>query len=246
MAIAVSEAAATAIAAAIREGNVQQLALYQTFIAYLDLNFGQSAATIPGSPAAVQRGQAQAINDISILLANMMDQQQKLVSAIEVVQTSLASISSQAAASVTTQQLALSDQLKSNKFKQQTTNDSLKRAGLPETKVTEQTFAESTKEMVDDTLVLKSQIGIASLVERQISGAVQWIGQTMLDLVSQTFIGAGARQAVLTIKGWLGFKEPIVLSVKTGVAAKAATRGAFLTDPTPLPVEGGAPPGMSA
>jgi hypothetical protein len=241
MAVAVSDAAAVAIAAAIEKQTVQQLAIYQTFIAYLDLNFAQSAASIPGSPAMAQRVQAQAVNDISVVLTNMMDQQQKLVSAIEVIQTALAGLNSQAAAGVTTQQLALSDQLKANKFKQQTTNDSLKRAGLPETEVTEKSFAESTKEMVDNTLTLKSQISIASLVERQLSDALQWISTTIFDLVSQTFIGATARGFVTTIKGWIGIKEPEAQSVKSGIAGKAAARSGLLVDPAPLPVQGAIP-----
>jgi hypothetical protein len=241
MAIAVSEAAATSIAAAIREQTINQTALYSTFIAYLDLNFGQSAALIPGSPATAQRVQAQAVNDISVVLTNMMDQQQKLISSIEVIQTALAGLNSQAAAGVTTQQLALSDQIKANKFKQQTTNDSLKRAGLPETKVAEESFIESTKEMVDNTLILKSQISVASLIERQLSDALKWIGTTMLDLVSQTFIGAAARGFVTTIKGWIGIKDPIAQSAKIGVAGKAAARAGLLVDPAPIPVEGAAP-----
>jgi hypothetical protein len=238
MAVAVSEAAATAIAAAIREQTVQQGTLYVSLIAYLNLNFGQAAATIPGSPAAVQRAQAQAVNDIVTVLSNMMDQQQKMVSAIEVIQTALAGLNSQAAAGVTTQQLALSDQVKSNKFKQQTTNDSLKRAGLPETEVAEESFIESTKEMIDNTLTLKTQISFASLVERQLSDAIKWIATTMFDLVSQTFIGAAARGFVNTIKGWLGIKEPQAASAKVGVAGKSATRAAALVDPLVLPVVG--------
>jgi hypothetical protein len=166
----------------------------------------------------------------------MMDQQQKMVSAIEVIQTALAGVNSQVAAGVTTQQLALSDQIKANKFKQQTTNESLKRAGLPETEVAEESFLESTKEMIDNTLTLKTQISFASLVERQLSDAIKWIATTMFDLVSQTFIGAAARGFVTTIKGWLGIKEPEATSAKIGVAGKSAVRSAALVDPTTLPV----------
>jgi hypothetical protein len=241
MAIAVSEAAATAIAAAIREQTIQQGTLYVSLIAYLNLNFGQAATAIPGSPAAAQRVQAQAVNDISVVLTNMMDQQQKLISAIEVIQTALAGLNSQAAAGVTTQQLALSDQIKANKFKQQTTNESLKRAGLPETEVAEESFLESTKEMIDNTLSLKTQITIASLIERQLSDAITWIGTTMLDLVSQTFIGAAARGFVTIIKGWIGIKDPVAQSAKIGIAGKAAARAGLLVDPAPIPVEGAAP-----
>jgi hypothetical protein len=247
LAVAVSETAAAAIATAIEQQTVQQAALYSTFIAYLDLNFGQAAAVIPGSPAAAVRAQAQALNDIPVLLTSMLDQQQKTVAALEGLQVALAGVSSQIASGVTTAQVAVSDQIKMNKFKKQTANEALERAGLPPTEVKEPDFAQATKEAVDDTLLFKAQINITTLIERQISDAFSWVGLTMADLVKNSFVGDAARSAVLVIKGWLGIKEPILLSIKTGAGVKADARALLLADPVPIGVQSTATwTGMSA
>jgi hypothetical protein len=234
MAIAVSEAAATAIAAAIREGNVQQLAIYETFITYLELNYGKPGSLIPGTPAAVQLAQARAINDIPPILTTMLDQQQKMVSAIEVIQNALAGISSQIASGVTTQQVAVSDQIKMNKFKKQSANDALDRAGLPPVEVKEPAFKEATEEAVQDTLIFKSQIGISTLIERQISEAFAWVALTMADLIKNSFLGDAAEGVVKIIKGWLGIKEKEVTQVKSLAATKADARGILLGEPLPI------------
>jgi hypothetical protein len=171
----------------------------------------------------------------------MLDQQQKMKSSIDTLQSGLASVSSQLAAGVTTTQLATADQIKANKFQQQTTNASLKRADLPETEVSDESFLSSTQKLVDDTLTFKSQIGISSLVEGQISSAIGWTATTVGNMVSNSFIGSGARTALGTVKGWLKITETKLAVVKTTTEQTAAARGALLLDAKPpLPVEGSA------
>jgi hypothetical protein len=236
MAVAVSEAAASAIAAAIREGNVQQLATYQTFIAYLDLNFGQAAAQIPGSPAMAQRVLAQNSTDILIVLSNMLKQQQSLVAEVQVIQTALAGISSQVAAGVTTAQVAASDQIKANQFHQQTTNASLKRADLPETEVTDESFLESTKKLVDDTISFKSQIFSSTLISDQLTSAVSWTATSLGNYVSASYVGKAVQDSQIfqRIKGFfVKAKEPKEELVKTSITAQADLRAKALLDPTP-------------
>jgi hypothetical protein len=234
MAIAVSEAAATAIAAAIEKQTavmVTQNALFNTF---LTANFSPAGALVPNTPVAISRVTANGINDMTVIMTTMLDQQQKTVAALEVLQNALAGISSQIASGVTTAQVAASDQIKMNKFKKQTANEALERAGLPPTEVKEPAFKEATKEAVEDTLIFKSQIGISTLIERQISDALSWIGLTMTDLIANSIVGDTAKSVIGKIKVFLGIKEPIVLTIKTGAAAKADARGVLLADPVPI------------
>lgn len=236
MAVAVSDTAAMAIAAAIKEQNIQQLALYETFIAYLDLNFGTSATSLPGTPAAVARMQAQALNDISVLLSEMIDQQKKLTASVQVLQSSLGNISANVAAGVTTQQLAVADQIKNNKFQQETTNASLERAELPKTIIQPTEIVESIQGAVQDTLVIKSQVKASALVEEQITSAVSWTTTTVNNIIANSFIGTAATNAWGTLKGWLNISDPPIK--QTIAEAKAATRNSLLVDPTTIPSDG--------
>ena len=242
MSLVVSDTAALAIATAIEAQTVQQGALYATFIAYLDLNFGQAAAVIPGSPAMAQRIQAQNSTDILVVMSNMLAQQQSLVAEIQVIQTALAGISSQVASGVTTMQISTADQIKANKFQQQTTNASLKRAELPETEVTDETFAESTKKLVDDTLTFKSQIGISTLIESQITSAITWTSTTAGNFVSTSFVGQAVQNSTIfqRIKGFfIAAKETKTEALKATIAVSAETRGKALLDPAPKINTGG-------
>lgn len=241
MAIAVSDAAAQAIAAAIREQTATHSALFASFITYLDANFGQIAAIIPGSPAAAQRSQAQSLNDINSIMASMLDQQQKIKASIEVLQSGVASVSSQVAAGVTTMQMATANEIKDSKFQQLTTNAALARAGLPETQVPEATFLQTTEETVTNSLTFKSQIATTNLVEQQISTAIAWTTTTLGNMVSNSFIGEAARKLVGIAKGYLPSIEPKATAVKAATEAATAARKVMLSDATPaLPVNGSA------
>ena len=233
MAVAVSDSAATAIAAAI-ENQTKVIAAQNTFIeGFLLANFSPAGATVPNTPVAISRVAASGINDMTVLLTTMIDQQQKMVSAIELIQNALAGVSSQIASGVTTQQVAVSDQIKMNKFKKQSANDALDRAGLPPVEVKEPAFKEATEEAVQDTLIFKAQIGISTLIERQISEAFTWVALTMADLIKNSFLGSAAAEGVKIVKGWLGIKEPNVTQVKSLAAEKADIRGLLLADPAP-------------
>lgn len=238
MAVAVSEAAATAIAAAIREQTQVITTQNLAFNTFLVNNFSPAGALIPNSPVAIARVQAQSINDIQMIMVNMVSQQQLIVAALEVVQSGMASVSTQVAAGVTTNQLAVAAQIKAHKFEQQTTNAALTRAGLPETEVTDQSFLDSATAVVNDAVVFKSQIGIAALIEGQITSAISQTATTLGNMVSNSFIGEAARSAFGTIKTFIFGKEPEVQKDKTVSEAAAATRAGLLTDAKP-PLTGG-------
>lgn len=233
MAIAVSEAGALKVAAAIdKQTGVlnTQLTAINTL---LTNNFSPDAALTPLTPVAIAQTQAQSMNDMHMIMTSMLDQQQKIVAALEVVQSGMASVSSQMAAGVTTAQLAAADQIKANKFQQQTTNASLKRADLPETEVTDESFLESTKKLVDDTLTFKSQIAVTSLIEEQITSAISQAATILGNMVSNSFIGAAARDLFGAAKSFIGIKEPGTEAVKATSEAAAATRAGLLGDTKP-------------
>jgi hypothetical protein len=238
MAIAVSDAGALKVAAAIDKQTgvlTTQLGAINTLLAN---NFSPLGANVPMTPVAIARAQAQSINDMHMIMTNMVSQQQKIVAALEVVQSGMASVSSQVAAGVTTAQLAAADQIKANKFQQQTTNASLKRADLPETEVSDESFLESTKKLVDDTLTFKSQIAITSLVEGQITSAISQGTTELGNMVSRSFIGETARKLYGDAKVFIFGKEPETQQVKTVSEAAAQVRAGLLGDTKP-PLTGG-------
>ena len=236
MAIAVSEAAATAIAAAIEKQTAVMVAQNIALNAFLTANFSPVGSTVPNTPITIARVQAQGINDMLVVMSNMLKQQQSIVASIEVMQTAMAGISSQVAAGVTTSQLATADQIKANKFQQQTTNASLKRADLPETEVTDETFLESAKKLIDDTLTFKSQIGIGALIEGQITSAISWTTTTVGNYVTTSYVGQAVQNSTILqrIKGFfITAKEPETEVLKKSIAVQADIRAKLLADPEP-------------
>jgi len=236
MAIAVSDAAANAIALAIENQTKVMVAQNLALNGFLSANFSPAGSTLPSSPVAIARVQAQTLNDIHLVMTNMLSQQQLLIASVDVLQTGLAGISSQVASGVTTNQLAVADQIKANKFQQQTTNASLKRADLPETEVSDESFLESTKKIVDDTLTFKSQIGISTLVEEQITSAISWTSTTVGNFISTSFIGDAVRDSAVIQrikKFFIATKEKEQEAAKTISQAAADTRAKLLVDVKP-------------
>lgn len=198
--------------------------------------WGQAGLLIPGSPISLMQVQAQSLNDMTSMMASMMEQQKEMTEAISSIRTSLAGVSSHMAAGVTTQQVALTEQIKNNKFTQQTTNAALERADLPPTKVLPVDFVEDTKVLIDDVSIVKGQIYIAGLVEDSISKATTWTTTVVSDYISETFIGSAARTAKATVKAWLKIEDPPLKSITA--EANSVLRNARVgpTISKPLPV----------
>ena len=202
--------------------------------------WGTLGLAIPGSPIAVMQVQAQSLNDMASMMASMMEQQKEMTEAISSIRTSLAGVSSHMAAGVTTQQVALTEQIKNNKFQQQTTNDALKRADLPATEVLPNSLVESTVAIVQDVSMVKGQIYVAGLVEDSLSKAATWTTTVVSDYVSETFIGSAARTAKATVKTWLGIVDPPLKSIAAqNNSVTRATRIGPTPAPVPVPVDYG-------
>lgn len=244
MAVAVSDSAALKIAASIDALTKVITAQNTVMNAYLVNNWSPAAFETPGTPNAILRGQAQAINDLAVLISETIAQQKKITAALTIMQSGLGSISANVAAGVTTSQLAVADQIKNNQFQQQTTNAALERAELPPTVVQPTDIAQSIENAVTDTLVIKSQVKASALVEEQITSAVAWTTTTVNNIVANSFIGTAATNAWGTLKGWLGIVDPPV--VETQAEAKAAGRLKNLIDPKPIIKSPASGPTMSA
>lgn len=200
--------------------------------------WGQLGLAFPGSPITVIQAQAAALNDMASLIASMSDQQKEMTEAISSIRTSLAGVSSHMAAGVTTQQVALTAQIKNDKFTQQTTNAALERAGLPPTQVKPADLVDDTRALVEDVSMVKGQVYVAGLVEDSISKAVTWTSDIITNYLSTTFIGTAAASAKKTIKAFLGITDP---SLKEKIAefnsvARTARLGPIVSKPlTPDP-----------
>lgn len=179
-------------------------------------NTGPIGRDVPGTLSASVNAMARSLNDLSNNSASILEKQGELVSAIGSVQTSVSRVSSTINAGVTTQQMALSDQIQNNKFQQLTTNAALERADLPPTEVPPETLSDKVKETIDTVSDLKTQVFAAGIVERGLTEAVTWTATTVQNNIAETYIGAGAASAWGTVKGWLA-------KVNTGDFAKKAT-----------------------
>lgn len=233
MAVAVSDTAAMAIAAAINNliaSNEKQYGIMNT---YLTSQWSVTALKTPGTPTAIMKANAQAMNDVTVLLASMIDQQKKLIASIQVIQSGIASVSANVSAGVTTQQLAVADQIKNNQFQQLTTNAALERADLPKTVVNPADIQTQVQSAVQDTLTVKTQVKASALVEEQITSAVAWTTTTASNIVAQSFVGTAATNAWNGLKKLLKITDPPV--TETAAETKAATRNADLLDPKVLP-----------
>jgi hypothetical protein len=190
--------------------------------------WGKAGLLIPGSPIAMMQVQAQSLNDMATLIASISDQQREMTEAISSIRTSLAGVSSHMAAGVTTQQIILTEQIKNNKFTQQTTNAALERAELPPTKVLPADLAESTVSVVKDLTMVKGQIFVSGAVEDAISKATTWTTTIVGDYISESFIGVAAGKAKRAVKTLLNITDPPLKEIAAEAAAK-------LREPQTLP-----------
>jgi hypothetical protein len=177
-----------------------QLTLLNQTVAF---NTGPTGLATPGTLSASLNAMSRSLINLSNNSASILEKQGELVSAIGSVQTSVSRVSSTINAGVTTQQMALSDQIQNNKFQQITTNAALERADLPPTEVPAQALSDKVKETIDTVGDLKTQVFAAGVVERGLTEAITWTATTVQNNIAETYIGAGAASAWGTLKGWL-------------------------------------------
>jgi hypothetical protein len=245
MSIAVSDNAALAIAAAIREqtavhqqisGSLVTLAAQATTLnAFLVTNWSAAASKTPLTPAASLNVIASAFNDSAQLSGYLIKNQSEAATFIDKISTGLAQISAHIGQGVTTQQIAVSDQIKNNKFQQQTTNDALTRAELPKTEVPPSSVQESISNAINDVGELKLQVGAANLVTDFITDNVTYVQTQLVSWVAQSTVGQAASTAWGSVKTFLKGINALQESAVTTTGTNAITRGTLTGDFPPPP-----------
>lgn len=183
--------------------------------------WGSAGLAIPGSPISMMQVQAQSLNDMASMMATMMENQKAMTANIQIIQTALAGLTVHVANGVTTQQVAVADQIKNNKFSQQTTNAALERAELPPTVVTPGDLLTTIQSTVSDVTMLKAQTEAASLVETTLTKGITWTIAQGTDLVSKAWISAGGPELMKKIKAAFGFVESPIKKTEAELAAVA-------------------------
>jgi hypothetical protein len=191
-------------------------------------NLGVTGLKTPGSFISQLSVVADSLNDTTVILSEMLEKQKELVAQLGSIQTSLNAVSTQLASGVTTQQMAVADQIKSNKFQQLNTNAALARADLPPIEVKPADMGESISSAIQDIGAIKIQTTASQLVESNISAGIAWTATQTSNIISESFVGVAAASAKKTIKGWLKIVDPEV--VKTQIQKKAAGRAAKTLD----------------
>jgi hypothetical protein len=182
----------------------------------------------PGSPIAVLAAQGKALNNMSSMMASMMQTQSEIAAKLAGMQVGLAQVSSQVAAGVTTNQVHLAETIKNNKFQQQTTNAALVRSGIEPTVVTDPDLKTQIEDTVKQVAPLKIAADAAGLVEQTIGSAVTYTSTTVTNMIAESYIGTAAANAFSTVKGWIGLTKPDETVKKAAAEASALAAKATL------------------
>lgn len=202
---------------------VAQTAAISAQTVWLEKNLGILGLKTPGSFISQVNVIADSLNDTTVLLDAMLEKQKELIAQLGSIQTSINAVTGQIASGVTTQQLAVADQIKSNKFQQLNTNAALARAELPPIEVKPADMGASIASAIQDIGVIKIQATATQLVESNISAGIAWTATQTSNIISESFIGVAATAAKKTVKGWLNIVDPQV--IKLQIAAKSKERG---------------------
>lgn len=239
MDIAVSDNAALAIAAAIREQTAVHskiettlgltLVQIQALNTFLVTNWSVSASATPKTPAASLGIIASAFNDQAQLSGFLVKNQSEAAIIIDKITTGLAAISTHIAQGVTTQQIAAADAIRNNKFQQQTTNDALLRAGLPITEVPPPNMQAAVGNAISDVADIKLQVGAANLVSDNITSGVVFMQTQLASWAGQTYLGQAATTVWGQVKSFLTVtnvkQEAAVTTTTTNSAARSVLSG---------------------
>lgn len=193
--------------------------------------WGTAGLAIPGSPISMMQVQAQSLNDMASIMASMMENQKDIAANLSVIQTALAGLTVHVANGVTTSQVAVADQIKNNKFSQQTTNAALERSELPPTVVEPGDLLTTIQTTVSDVTVLKAQTEAASLVETTLTKGMAWTVTQAGDLVTKGWVASGGPELMKKIKAFFNITDPEVK--KTQAELAAITRAAKTVGPPP-------------
>lgn len=199
--------------------NTNLLAQLTTLNQTINFNTGPLGVKTPGTVSASLNALATASVNIMDASVSMSKTQGEIVASLGALQTAVSRLSATVNSGVTTQQMALADQMQNNKFQQVTTNAALERSGLPPTEVPEETFVTKVEDTIRQTTDMKTQVFSANLIESGLQEAVAWTATTAQDTIAQTFIGAQVAAMWGTVKGWLIKTKPETPKIESLAAA---------------------------
>jgi hypothetical protein len=215
---------------------VIQISTAQQYIAWA--MSAQSGSEVDvGSFMSCIKAQAQAINDIATMQADMLESHQEIAAGLTTLASVLSGISGQVSTMVTTQVMAVADQINNNKFQQVTTNAALKRSDLPETVVPADSLDKTFKETAASVTSFKAQVGAANLVQNGIQESFAY-GQTLAtQYLKDSFVGTWGTAVKGFFKGLINTSpaEAATEAKKKTLTANATKRGAALTYFPPNP-----------
>ena len=190
-----------------------------------------------GSFMSCVKAQAQAINDIATMQADMLESHQEIAAGLTTLASVLSGMSGQMSTMITTQVMAVTDQINNNKFQQVTTNAALKRSDLPETVVPADSLSKTFKDTATSVTAFKAQVGAANLVQNGITESFAY-GQTLAtQYLKDSFVGTWGTAVKGFFKSFIK-TSPTELAVETKkktLTANATKRGAALTYFPPNP-----------
>lgn len=192
-----------AIGTQLEKINATLLAQLTTLNQTVAFNTGPAGKEASGTLSASMNAMARNIGNLASNSASTMTKQGEIVAALGSLQTALSRVSATINAGVTTQQIAVTDQIENNKFQQLTTNAALERSGLPPTEVPSQTLNQKVLATINSTKDMKTQVFASNIVETGLQEAVSWTTTTIQNNIADTFIGAQVASAWGALKGWL-------------------------------------------
>lgn len=223
--IVVSDVAAQAIAAAITAQTTAQAAAATAHALQLESLLGKTAVTT--SPGGITAATTRVASHLEAVLGALNEQTKavnqlnmsvaKVAESIETLTTAAASIQFTMTKQLTTQQLAVSDQMNNNKFNQLTTNAALERAELPATEVKPTDMKTTIVSGIENIGVVNAQTTASSLLTQGVTEAAtegfaisqkliaqstfgKWVGKYYADAKIQAqllFADAQQKQALL-------------------------------------------------
>jgi len=155
-----------------------------------------------GSAAASLSVSAQSLTKLQTDMGNVREELKRLnlsvgkvANKIEVSTKGLANISSHMGKQTVIQTMAMNDQIKTNEFQKQVTNQAQEAAGQPKTVVTPAAFAEKAKEVITDVTTNNALISAASMVEAQVTSAATEAYSTATTWIAESSFGQWVKDA---------------------------------------------------
>lgn len=203
MTLAVSDAAAMAIASAIKEqtkilsaNQLKQTADNVLLIGALEKLFGPQLLPSPGSLTTVAGLTAKNLEVLCNLTQKQNEDIRELQAATSKISKSLGdlttgvgTISFTMTKSLINDQLSVADQIKKTKFDMDTTKAAQERAGVPVTTVTPAALDESVKEAFTVVNIMEAQARTVAIVTGYVTEASVYGFKTSTEWIAQTEIG---------------------------------------------------------